>query len=286
MYNGHCWRLTAPGDAARWLKKMANIMRLETTGQVDCHGLSFIVCDPDNADFRAYIPGDLPKENWAVRKLRPVHLLYHNEAPDIVCCIGTKLSRFREYESMACSLAPIVERVIQTGGAPFHSGLIVRDGYGVLLMGHPKIGKSTCCRRVPAPWEAWCDDNTLLIGDDDGNYHAHPLPTFGDFVNGNVDTTWDVKAHIPVKAIFLLEQSGADKAIPINRAPAALSIYHSALRGCMNIVREPDYQPLAVNRDMIFKNICSMAQKTPAFKLLVSKEGKFWEEIERVMRGI
>ena len=282
LFNGQCWRLTASGDASLLLKKMAQIMRLGSDGQ-DCKRLSFIKCDPGTSDYEAYIPDDLPKKGWIVKKYNPVRLLYHNKLPDIICNIGTGLTQNEEYVSMDCALIPIIEQVIRTKGAVFHSGLIVRDGCGVLLMAPSGVGKSTCCRRVSWPWKAWCDDHLLLVLGEDGWYHAHPLPTWVELIAGGKDMIWDVQAHVPVKAIFLLEQSERDEVIPINSVMAALAVYNSALRGCMNIHLEEDDKYRADSRGLIFNNVCDMLKKIPTFTLRVSKDGKFWEEIESVL---
>ena len=61
--------------------------------------------------------------------------------------------------------------------------LLALDGRGVLLCGSSGSGKSTCARRVPAPWRALADDAVLVSAAEDGIY-AQGLPTWSRLLPG------------------------------------------------------------------------------------------------------
>ena len=86
-----------------------------------------------------------------------------------------------------------------------------------------------------------------------------------------------------MSAIFFLEQSGANEVVPIGEGQAAVLLYQSATQVCsrnwMNLNREG----LSILRKQLFENACDLVQKIPTFKLQVSLEGEFWEEMEKVL---
>jgi SynChlorMet cassette protein ScmC len=81
---------------------------------------------------------------------------------------------------MCIILDPIFMQVIDTGALPLHAGLVEREGRGALLAGPSGIGKSTCCAKIPAPWNAHSDDETIVLRDSIGRFVAHPFPTWSD----------------------------------------------------------------------------------------------------------
>jgi len=42
-------------------------------------------------------------------------------------------------------------------------------------------------------------------------------------------------------------------------------------------------EQLAIARRRLFENVCDLAKEIPAYKLAVSLEGNFWEEMEKVL---
>jgi len=98
------------------------------------------------------------------------------------------------------------------GGVLIHGALAERDGLGVILTAPGGTGKTTASNRLPAPWRSRCDDTTLVVRDLQGNYWAHPWPTWSRLLEeGPGGCTWDVQSAVPVKAIFFLAQAVEDR---------------------------------------------------------------------------
>jgi SynChlorMet cassette protein ScmC len=181
------------------------------------------------------------------------------------------------------SLLCVYNKAIEQGGLPFHSALVQSGGKGVLLAGKGNIGKSTCARRIALPWQAVCDDETLVVRDTAGSYKAHPFPTWSDYLYKRREPTWDVQQSFPLSAIFFLQQAESDEAIPLGGAKAAVCINESATQVCRRNWRGLTYKEEAAFKKKVFENACLLAKAVPVFILHFSLKGKFWKEIEKVL---
>lgn len=184
---------------------------------------------------------------------------------------------------MRYSLYPIYQKAQDLGGLPFHAGLVESDGKGVLLAASRNIGKSTCCRRIPNPWDVLCDEEALVMRTDQEQYVAHPFPTWSDYLMKRSERTWDVQRYVPLSAIFFLERGETDEAIPIGQGEAAVQINNSVTQVLLRTHHYLDREEVKVSRKKLFDNGCDLAGAVPAFKLRVSLKGRFWEEIEEVL---
>ena len=109
-------------------------------------------------------------------------------------------------------LSLIIAREAQTrGGILIHGALAERNGIGVILAAPGGTGKTTASDRLPAPWRSLCDDTTLVVRDSQGNYRAHPWPTWSRFLDGGPGGTWDVQSAVPLKGIFFLSHAVEDR---------------------------------------------------------------------------
>jgi SynChlorMet cassette protein ScmC len=90
-----------------------------------------------------------------------------------------------------------------------------------------------------------------------------------------------VERHVPLTAVFFLEQSDSDEVIPLGQAQAAVRVFQSAMQvwEWFNLKRE---QKEALRR-RCFENACELAKAIPAFLLRVSLKGQFWQEMEKVL---
>jgi SynChlorMet cassette protein ScmC len=86
-----------------------------------------------------------------------------------------------------------------------------------------------------------------------------------------------------MSAIFFLEQADADQVIPIGQGRAAALLYESATQVCARNWMKLNREGLSVVRKRLFENVCDLATEIPVFKLRMTLEGKFWEEMERVL---
>lgn len=92
----------------------------------------------------------------------------------------SKIDSDLNFIQMASLLNPIFRQIIDYGGTCYHGGLIEYQGQGILLSGPSGTGKSTCCRRIPSPWQALSDDECLISWHDQ-HYQVQPLPTWSAF---------------------------------------------------------------------------------------------------------
>jgi SynChlorMet cassette protein ScmC len=181
-------------------------------------------------------------------------------------------------------LSLVFAREAQTrGGVLIHGALAERDGIGVILAAPGGTGKTTASNRLPAPWRSLCDDTTLVVRDAQGNYWAHPWPTWSRFLNGGPGGTWDVQNAVPVKGIFILAQAVEDRVERVGPGQAVSLLVECARQASL-------FMPLGLFKEEIhalhlerFNNLCKLARVVPAHVLHISLTGAFWQEIEQVL---
>jgi len=270
LADGQEWLVTADEAARPLAEQLAAVMRLERRAAAD--GKKIIFARSDHGDRRV-------KDEAVYCDFTIMRILHYNGS-GFVCQTVDYGSEDVKILQEALSLYPIYGSAISRGGMPMHAALIEREGKGVLLAARGSTGKSTCCRRVPAPWHALCDDESLIVMDDRKNYRVHPFPTWSEYYWKTSEKKWDVQEHVALSAIMFLEQAKADSIVPIGPGKAALSIYEASLQACARFIKSP-----CVDRDMyktrLFSNACEVAARVPAFILGVSLDGRFWDEIEQ-----
>jgi SynChlorMet cassette protein ScmC len=229
------------------------------------------------------IAEDLPEKGWTAHDLRSLQLWAHDEVPDVICEMGDEEDHDLDIVRMWLALAPVYSKTLEAGGLPLHAALVERDGTAVLLLAPGGTGKSTCCRRILPPWKALCDDLTLMVVDRHKHYRVHPFPTWSNYLWKLSDTTWDIQHHLPLSALFFMEQGTTDEVIPVGKGLASVlatesaeQVYQAAWR---NLLPEEERSL----KEQVFENACALAGRIPAFRLRVSLEGRFWEEMEKVL---
>ena len=96
--------------------------------------------------------------------------------------------------------------------------------------------------------------------------------------------TWDVQYSVPVSAIFFLERADNDEVTPLTASEASILMMESASQVCVHSKTLYKQQPdLPEFREKLFNNAFNLAMKIPAFRLRISLNGKFWEEVEKVL---
>jgi len=169
------------------------------------------------------------------------------------------------------------------GGVLIHGALAERDGIGVILAAPGGTGKTTASNRLPPPWRSLCDDTTLLVRDPQGNYWAHPWPTWSRFLDGGPGGSWGVQSAVPVKGVFVLAQAAEDRVERVGPGQAV-----SLLGECVGQVstfmapglRKEELHSLYLER---FNNLCALARVVPVHVLHISLTGPFWHEIEQTL---
>ena len=169
-----------------------------------------------------------------------------------------------------------------SGGFPFHAGLIELSGKGALLAAPSGVGKSTCCLRIPPPWRALADDQTLVVCEDRERYYVHPLPTWSALTGGGHEPTWNVENFVSLSAIFFLQQAEQDEVQSLDRWQVSALVYKSARAASIigDLILSKEERRLEKKRQ--FHNACDLARVVPGYSLKVSRQGEFWREIEKV----
>jgi SynChlorMet cassette protein ScmC len=287
--DGRGWQISAEDELRSWTEKFATIMELRAFKSTAYPKLIFIRKKSQNVQTeeppcqrKENVAGELGKNGWRVQEIYNVRFWSKSDLSDIVCELGSD-NKSLDLVMMRHSLYPIYQGVIDSGGLPFHAGLIECEGKGVLLAAQRNTGKSTCCRRLPKPWKALCDEETIIVRNGQKQYQAHPFPTWSNKFIKHSEQTWNVERHFSLAAVFFLEQAPIDAAIPLGRGEAAVSIYQSAMQVLYRYWHNLDPLELRVRNKDLFANSCKLAKTVPTFKLRVSLKGRFWEEIERVL---
>ena len=269
--NGQHWQLIAEDGLQPWLRKFASILRLYSSRKKINPKLIFTRRKMNN------------KDGWREHDLKSMRFWSHPKAGDIICEIEGKKGEELDIIRMQQSLYPIYHRAQMSGGILLHAGLIEKSNQGILLAASGQTGKTTCCRRIPPPWNTLCDDEVLIVLDKRKNYSAHPFPTWSDYLWRHSHKTWDVQRCVSLRAIFFLKQAKTDKVIPLGQAEAATFINQLATQILSRSWRGLDNDKQRRMKRMLFDNACRLAKVAPAFILHFTLKGKFWEKIEEVL---
>jgi SynChlorMet cassette protein ScmC len=288
LANGQGWDIIADKDASQWMKTLASVMELRSSAGCKNFRKIRIRC---NAGNDAHLPGkeahdkwpSSPGNEWSSRDLQSIRIWSNSDSDNIICDLARITTTVESYIQMLNILEPIFSWNLDAGGLTLHSALVERDGKGAFLAAQGHTGKSTCCRRIPYPWRALCDDCALLVKSGPETYRAHPFPTWSDYIMNRRDGTWDVQSSVPASALFFISQSPHDAVIPIDKGEAAISIYWSAAQMLSSKVRSIRPDDLYHLKKQLLENSCEIARAIPAYRLKVSLDGKFWEEMENVM---
>ena len=197
-----------------------------------------------------------------------------------------------------------------SGGGLIHAALGELEGKGFLMAAQGGTGKSTASGRLPSPFISHCDDTTLIVRDKEGNYWAHPYPTWSRFFWSGEGGTWKFDQVIPLNSIFYLSQSETDFVTalsPSEKVSCNVAAFEQASRmlarneivkdkiiskGTVGetligiekdwfaIGKDPDQNSSREIRHHWFENAMIISQKLPGSKLNLSLTGNFWNLIE------
>lgn len=284
------WRLIAHAGTEDWLERMACLLHIESKPGPASVRVRFVA--GTRRWFRRRGWGDLafelkradlPPGDWTCQDFGLVRLWHHPESADLVC----ELDRFRapglDVVLMWDSLHALYRGVVLGRGFPLHSALVERDGAGFLLVGGSGVGKSTCCQRIPPPWSALSDDGALVVPNGDAGFTVHPLPTWSDHILNRPTLPCLIERGVNLHGIFFLEHAERDEVVKLGAGTAAVWLSQSASVLCgRGRQKWTPAQESRLNRD-IFENACEVVKSAPAFTLRVSRDGRFWDEMDRVL---
>ena len=217
-----------------------------------------------------------------------------------------------DYACMLMMFSNLLGTVAQlSGGGLVHAALGELDGKGFLMAAPGGTGKSTASGRLPSPFISHCDDTTLVVKDKEGNFWAHPYPTWSRFYWGGEGGFWKFDQVIPLSAIFYLSQSETDYISPLSlveKVSSCVAAFEQASRMLarndinkdkINSKGSPDEKPIrkpidwfAIGNDSDqndsrkirmhwFENAMILSKQLPGTKLNLSLTGNFYELIEK-----
>jgi SynChlorMet cassette protein ScmC len=292
LADGTTWDFSAGGGVRRQLGILGRVMTLTKDGTGG--GTRIIFLPPgtlhdgnlDDGPHRdATLPADLPQNDWNPRAAGQVICWYHAESPHTLCEIARDMAPEVLYPALNLSLAPLSRHAVRQAGFPVHGALVERDGRGYLLSGPSQQGKSTCCSRLPRTWNVLCDEQALVLRTGDGEFLAHPLPTWNNFLGKGDQRRWKTEQAVPLSGIFFLAKAPEDAVEPLERARAAVLLYDAAMYKYRFAMAGAAREEIRAERGALFGSTCDAAQRIPAFTLRVSLHGRFWEEMEKVMNS-
>lgn len=290
LAHGQSWQLTATGYLKPWLEKLASILELEPCSP---NGSPQLIFSPRTADWKElkklisdFMPskkGILSQKKWNVHDFYWIKLWFHHDQPEVICEIEDDENPELNLLKLWFSIYPVYKRVLDSGGLPFHAALVERKGAGVLLAAPGNGGKSTCCRRLPSSWHALCDDESLIVQNDQRQYAVHPFPTWSQCLGQASEQSWKIEQHLPLSVIFFLQKAEINDVIPIGEGEKAMYIFQSAMQVFWRNWHHLDRNDAMILKKILFENACALAKIIPAFILNVSLKGRFWEKIEKYL---
>ncbi len=292
LADGQAWVLEAESGMAPWLEEMASIMGLTPNGSAE--GSRIRVVEGDLRESRLAKTADEKPTRppwksglWDGETL-DLGLIRFKHQPlkrEVVCEAAPTKAQHQRYTQMRLFVSVIYLRALERGGVPLHAGLVEREARGVVLAAPGNTGKSTCCRRIPYPWQAVCDDESLVVLNG-GKYAVHPFPTWSEYVGNRSTPTWNTQRHTPLKAIFCLERGERDEAIPMGQAKGAVQIAGLAREEVLPPWMKMNPADKAAIRRKLFENACRLVSWVPVYRLRATLDGEFWKEIDRVLESL
>lgn len=273
LADGRRWRVEGEGIWANQLvASLAWIMRLPVG---DGQGRTLRLRSDDRtpgSDSRAVSP--FPRVVWPDDPTQPVE------------CLADAQSGAQALAVLMTLASIFVQDAQGRGGVLLHGALAAREGRGVVLVGPSGMGKSTAARRLPPPWQARCDDTTLVVRDGRGQYWAHPWPTWSQFAFNGPGGSWDVTVASHLDAICCLSQAECDRVEAVGKGGAVHLLVNAAeVNGQMPTAPTLPQDQARQARLQRFDNLCQLARAVPVYLLHISRDGAFWREIEQVVLG-
>ena len=291
LSDGSQWHLNADESLRPWLDKFAAIMKLNKSSFNGSPRLTYTL-NPYPTLSQSYSGRQTPLNNnsWDCTDLKFSCVWFNKDTSDVICKLkflgesNPEDDRTTiEFLNMWNALFPIYRQSVRRGGIPFHAALVEKKGAGVLLAAPGDTGKSTCCRRLPDDWKPLCDDETLVVLDNEKGYRGHPFPTWSDYLCRESAKTWDIQHSVLLCGVFFFEQSDTDEATALGQGEAAAYATRSAAEVCEKLTRRGSREFQRTFRKQIFNNAYELLKDVPAFRLRISLNGKFWEKIEQVL---
>ena len=288
--DGSSWGLWADKELDGWINELGTILSVSEKSVLSPeHSICFhSYCSEELTPNRENIERELCSK-WdevCFYENPPVHLLTDRMMQENIVTVSTSFLHLPEmyYLNMSKAMLPFFLHSFNNGGVPLHAALVEYDGAGILIAATGDTGKTTCCRRLPGKrWKAHSDDLSLLIRNQEGGLVAHPMPTWSDYmIRGETGNKWGFEKKMPIKAIFLLEQSSVDAVTRLPKLNSTVQLMKSVRQICVLDSISSPHLIRKINSS-ILKNVTEIAEEIPVYTLEATLDGKFWEAIAEVL---
>jgi SynChlorMet cassette protein ScmC len=287
------WKITPTPNTNQWVDALAEIFQLD---EFETHNREIVFLrDKLNGNrngvwtaehFNDFLIQPLSSATWHSRTIQGIKYAFDEGATQVFCDIGAEEAHNREIAKMRHCIHFICTQAEGKGRFPFHGALIENRGKGIILTAPGGTGKSTSCKRLPGTWTVWSDDESLVVKQGPGNHRVHPFPTWSSLVSNLSRTTWHTQRHLPLSAIFFLEQSGRNEILPVNAAKAAILCNASTTSYFFRSTSGLEAEELRGFHNQLFRNACEISTAVPTYILRASLNGRFWEQMEKVLDNI
>lgn len=283
LSDGCQWQISSDGELQGWLDEFAYILGLKPGNSSECAHLRFETLKNGKSTYSIRNGVITDCAGWNIYKQPSLKLIHDEGMQNFLCAIKNFDAQNEiKYTNMWIALQSIFLKAIENGGIPLHSALIEYDGKGLLIAAQGDTGKSTCAKRLEKIWKTLSDDEALVVISN-GTYRVHPFPTWSDYVFRDSKKTYNVEYSVPLSAIFFLEQSDRDEVLPLSKSEAALMLNSSAMQSCYYLYRDLNDKEKRQQCIKVFDNSCRLAKTVPSYVLKATKEGRFWEEMGKVL---
>lgn len=283
LNGGNTWHLDADKDRFPLVQEMARVMELEPADASEDVSQLFLT-GPDGISSHVSTGNGNPELVYEGVRLR---IWWLGSRTGAVCEVLGETSGDEGYHTLRMAVQIIHHHNILLGGLTLHAALLEHEGRGVLVAARGGSGKSTCCRRLPGHWKAWCDDETLVAKNAAGGYVAHPFPTWSHYLDEEGVKTWAPETAVPLSTVLFLEQAEEDGIVSLPAYEVPMWLYHSVFpvyeRNFGEHLKKVEKNSFNTR---LFDNACHLARAVPTYVLRASLTGRFWDKIEGVLDGI
>lgn len=280
LADGTVWGLSAAKSILPWLNELIKIMQLKKASIDEVNKKVFFLAMNKKSQHPTQC------DDWKAVKQGTVYRIWsHSTIPEIFVELNPAFIDHPEIKiiNMWSSLKAIYRYYVDQGAGPAHAAMAEYNGKGILIAAAGGTGKSTCYERLPNPWRPLADDSALIVKDINGAFQIHPMPTWSDHLWSDKFSTFNSAYSVPLNAVFFLEQSDKDAVIPIHKSMAIQKVFACFKQVWENYFDKLDKKSRADMRCRIFNSACDVAEHIPCYTLQATIDGKFWEEIKKVI---
>lgn len=178
-----------------------------------------------------------------------------------------------------------MQLVMNGSCSPCHCSLVEINGLGAIIAGVGDSGKSTCAARLSLPNRAFADDYAIVF-EVDGKYMAQSMPTWSNYINGDLCYKADCSHVIEIDSFFFLKQSPKDYTEKVNGILKSQYLNNS-FQDLLSIGKLKNLDDEFRNeiRRRIFDFSGKIAGAKPGFMLYATINGDFWNKMYSAMIG-